>query len=125
MPNAFKLASRLQFTRNSVTVDNPPLTETTVATTSDIKTANVQIVGTTHAVIVRGDVTDLAAAMIENLHATAVVSVGGDNAGSFVKWFDIPAGERAFLPRVGTLATTYLKSTVASTPTQVTLIKVS
>jgi hypothetical protein len=119
------MAMRLQFLRSNVVVKNPPLKEVETATTSELNTENVQIVGTTHEVIAAGDVTDAAAARIENLHATAIVSVGGDAAGSFVKWFDIPPGEVAYLPRVGTLASTYLDSTAASTPVSVTLIKVT
>lgn len=94
-------------------------------TTSELNTDNVQIVGTTHETIAAGDVTDSAACRIENLHATAIISVGGDSAGSFVKWFDVPPGEVAYLPRVGTLASTYLESDTASTPVQITLIKVA
>ncbi len=94
-------------------------------TTSELNTDNVQIVGTTHEVIAAGDVTDNAACRIENLHATAIISVGGDAAGSFVKWFDVPPGEVAYLPRVGALASTYLDSDTASTPVQITLIKVA
>ena len=124
MANTIKMAMRLQFSRAGVIVKNPPLKEVETSTTSELNTENVQIVGTTHEVIAAGDVTDSAACRIENLHATAVVSVGGDNTGSFVKWFDIPPGEVAFLPRVGTLASTYLDSDTASTPVSVTLIKI-
>jgi hypothetical protein len=124
MANTIKMAMRMQFVRDNVTIVNPPLKEVSTPTTSELRTDNVQIVGTTHEVIAAGDVTDAAACRIENLHATAVVSVGGDAAGSFVKWFDIPPGEVAYLPRVGALATTYLDSTAASTPVSVTLIKV-
>ena len=125
MANTIKMAMRMQFVRDNVTIVNPPLKEVSTATTSELRTDNVQIVGTTHEVIAAGDVTDAAACRIENLHATAVVSVGGDAAGSFVKWFDIPPGEVAYLPRVGALATTYLDSDTASTPVSVTLIKVA
>ena len=125
MANTIKMAMRMQFVRDNVTIVNPPLKEVLTTTTSELRTDNVQIVGTTHEVIAAGDVTDAAACRIENLHATATVSVGGDAAGSFVKWFDIPPGEVAYLPRVGALATTYLDSTAASTPVAVTLIKVA
>jgi hypothetical protein len=124
MANTIKMAMRLQFVRDNVTIANPPLKEVLTETTSELRTDNVQIVGTTHEVIAAGDVTDAAACRIENLHATAIVSVGGDAAGSFVKWFDVPPGEVAFLPRVGALATTYLDSNTASTPVSVTLIKI-
>lgn len=125
MANTIKMAMRLQFVRDNVTIVNPPLKEISTTTTSELRTDNMQIVGTTHEVIAAGDVTDAAACRIENLHATATVSVGGDAAGSFVKWFDIPPGEVAYLPRVGALATTYLDSDTASTPVSVTLIKVA
>lgn len=125
MANTIKMTMRLQFVRDNVTIVNPPLKEVSTTTTSELRTDNVQVVGTTHEVIAAGDVTDAAACRIENLHATATVSVGGDAAGSFVKWFDIPPGEVAYLPRVGALATTYLDSDTASTPVSVTLIKVA
>jgi len=123
MSNSFKFTSQLQFSRSSVVVDNPPMKVVEKTTTSELKTQNVQVVGTTHEVIAAGDVTDSAACRIENLHATAIISVGGDSGGSFVKWFDVPPGEVAYLPIVGTLASTYLDSDTASTPVQVTLIK--
>jgi hypothetical protein len=124
MANTIKMAMRLQFVRDNVTIVNPPLKEVSTTTTSELRTDNVQIVGTTHEVIAAGDVTDAAACRIENLHATATVSVGGDAAGSFVKWFDIPPGEVAYVPRVGALASTYLDSDTASTPVSVTLVKI-
>lgn len=125
MSNSFRFSSQLQFSRSSVVVRNPPMKIVEKTTTSELNTDNVQIVGTTHEVIAAGDVTDSAACRIENLHATAIISVGGDSGGSFVKWFDVPPGEVAYLPRVGTLASTYLDSDTASTPVQITLIKVA
>ena len=125
MANSFRFTSQLQFARSSVVVRNPPQKVVEKTTTSELNTDNVQIVGTTHEVIAAGDVTDSAACRIENLHATAIISVGGDSGGSFVKWFDVPPGEVAYLPRVGALASTYLDSDTASTPVQVTLIKVA
>ena len=124
MSNTIRMAMRLQFVRDNVTIVNPPLKEVSTTTTSELRTDNVQVVGTTHELIAAGDVTDAAACRIENLHATAVVSVGGDAAGSFVKWFDVPPGEVAYLPRVGALASTYLDSDTASTPVSVALLKV-
>ena len=124
MSNTIRMAMRLQFVRDNVTIVNPPLQEVLTVTTSELRTDNVQVVGTTHELIAAGDVTDAAACRIENLHATAMVSVGGDAAGSFVKWFDIPPGEVAYLPRVGALASTYLDSDTASTPVSVALLKV-
>jgi hypothetical protein len=124
MANTITFSARLQYARDSVSVWNPPYQNVATTTTTEIKSDNTQIVGTTHELIAAGDVTDNAVCRIENLHATATVSVGGDSAGSFVKWFDIPAGEVAYMPRVGALASTYLKSTTASTSVQVTLAKV-
>jgi hypothetical protein len=125
MANAVKFLSTLQFWRESVVVNNPPQKLIETATTSHLKTENTQVVGTTHEAVAAGDVTDSAMAHIENLHATAIVSVGGDDTGSFVPWFTIPPGERAHLPRVSSLAATYLKSDTASTNVQVTLIKIA
>ena len=124
MSNTIRMAMRLQFVRDNVTILNPPLKEVSTTTTSELRTDNVQVVGTTHELIAAGDVTDAAACRIENLHATAIVSVGGDDTGAFVKWFDIPPGEVAYLPRVGALASTYLDSDTASTPVSVALLKV-
>jgi hypothetical protein len=118
------MAMRLQFWRNSAVVKNPPLKEIETETTSELNTENVQVVGTTHEAIAAGDVTDDAAALIENLHATATVSVGGDDTGSFVPWFTIPPGEKAYLPRLESLAGTYLLSSAVSTPVSVTLVKI-
>ena len=125
MANEVRFLSRLQFSRDSVIVKNPPSKEVATTTTSQLATQNVQVVGTTHEVIAAGDVTDSALAQVENLHSTAIVSVGGDAAGSFVPWFTVPPGEKAHLPRISTLASTYLKSDTASTSVEVTLIKIA
>lgn len=126
MANSIKVSSKLERYRDTVNVQQGPLSQITVATTSDIASDNVQVVGTTHEVIAAGDVTDDTYMEVENLHATALVQIGGDAAGSFVPWCDIPAGyPPARFPIVSTLATTYLKSSVASTPIRVTLIKIA
>lgn len=125
MANSIRVSQRLEYVRDTSTTMQKPLKQLTIETTSDLATSNVQLVGTTHEVIAVGDVTDNAYAEIRNLHATALVSVGGDSGGSFVKWFDIPAGyPAAIIPRVGTLASSYLKSDTASTPIEVTLVKI-
>lgn len=125
MANTIKFSSRTQFVRGTYSEQVPPFKEVEISTTSEITSDNVQIVGTTHEAIASGDVTDSARCEIENIHASATISVGGDSTGSFVLWFTIPPGEKAVLPRVGALASTYLKSTAASTPVRVTLHKVS
>lgn len=125
MANSIKFSSRTQFVRGTVFENAAPFKEITIATTSELTSDNVQVVGTTHEVIAAGDVTDAARCEVENIHATATISVGSDSGGSFVLWFTIPAGEKAVMPRVGALASTYLKSSAASTPVRVTLHKVS
>lgn len=125
MTNTIKFSSRTQFVRGTYNEQIPPFKEVEISTTSELTSDNVQVVGTTHEAIAAGDVTDTARCEIENIHASATVSVGGDSGGSFVLWFTIPAGEKAVVPRVGALASTYLKSSTALTPVRVTLHKVS
>ena len=125
MSNSIKFSSRTQFVRGTVFENAAPFKEISITTTSELTSDNVQVVGTTHEAIAAGDVTDTARCEVENIHATATISVGGDAAGSFVLWFTIPAGEKAVIPRVGALASTYLKSSASSTPVRVILHKVS
>lgn len=126
MSNSLKISSRWQFLRGSIIARQNSMTETTVTTTSELNLDSTQVVGTTHELIAVGDVTDDAVAIIENLHATATVLVGGDSAGAFVEWFSIPPGyPAAIIPQVGALASTYLKASAASTPVRVTLVKVT
>jgi hypothetical protein len=126
MANEIKIKQNFEFWRNSVRTENLPLTEETVTTTSDLCDIKTQIIGTTHEVVAAGDMTDTVMMLVYNLHATATVSIGGDSGGSFVKWIDIAAGDPpAQIPRVGTLATTYLKSTSASTNVRVVLVKIA
>lgn len=126
MANQIKTAFRWAFWRDSVMIRSTPQKEITTDTTSEIYSDNTQIVGTSHEVIAAGDVTDSAMAIIENLHATATVQIGGDDTGTFVPWITLPPGSPpAVLPRVAVLATTYLDSDTASTPIRVTLIKIS
>ena len=125
MANAVRTSFRLEIIRENVNIRTTPLAQTSIATTSELYSDNTQIVGTSHELIAAGDVTDDAIAIIENLHATATVTIGGDDTGAFVPWIDIPAGyPAAVLPQVATLASTYLQSTDASTPVRVTLAKI-
>lgn len=126
MSNSIKISTRWQYVRGTVNVRQTPQSEATIATTSELMLDATQVVGTTHELIAAGDVTDNAIAIIENLHATNTVLVGGDDTGSFVEWFSIPPGyPPAILPQVGSLAATYLKASGASTSVKVTLVKVS
>lgn len=126
MANTIKIRNQFQFLRDSVLRQNLPTSDTSISTTSDLCVITQQIVGTTHEVVASGDVTDTALMEVTNLHASATISVGGDSGGSFVKWFDIAAGDPpARLPRVGALASTYLKSSAANTPIQIVLAKIS
>lgn len=126
MANEIKTTFGFQFWRDSVLFRQSQQKTTTTDTTSDIYSDNTQLVGTTHGVVDAGDATDDVMMLVENLHASAVVEVGGDDASSFVSWFKIPAGSPpAVVPIVSSLAATYLKSSVASTPVRVTLVKVA
>ena len=125
MTNTIKSTKSFQFVRDNVVRKQVPGKDYTISTTSELAPITEQIVGTTHELIAAGDVTDVAYCEVEVLHATATVSVGGDSGGSFVKWFDVKKGDPpAVMPRVGTLASTYLKSDTASTTVGVTLVKI-
>ena len=126
MSNTIRTNLKLEYLQGTALYKQIPNRTYEVDTASDLSPIGEQIVGTTHELVAVGDVTDTAMMIITNLHATATVSVGGDAAGSFVKWFDIAPGDPpAVLPRVGTLASTYLKSSSASTTVGVTLMKIS
>jgi hypothetical protein len=125
MTNQIRTQFKLDYLRANVVERATPVKGVTIETTSDLYSDNTQIVGTTHELLALGDVTDDAFAVIENLHASAEVSVGGDDASVFVEWFSIPAGyPPAVIPKVAALASTYLKSTAADTPVRVSIYKV-
>lgn len=125
MANEARTTLKFDYLESNLFVRSIPTKVASVATTSNIVSDATQVVGTTHALIAAGDVTDDAMAIVENLHATALVRIGGDAAGTFVPWIKIPAGgPPAILPVVATLASTYLISSVASTSVRVTLIKI-
>lgn len=126
MANEIRIATRLQLWRDSVMIRNTPLTEIQIATTSDLFSDNTQTVGTSHEQLDVGDVTDDAVVIIENLHATAIVEVGGDATGAFVSWITIPPGyPPAILPKASALADVYLKSDTATTQVRVTMAKIA
>lgn len=125
MANAVRTTLKVEYYESSRIVRMIPLQAFDVETTSNVLSDNTQLVGTTHEQVAAGDVTDDAFVMVQNLHATALVQIGIDDASVFVPIIDIPAGgPPAILPVVTTLAATYLKSSVASTPVRVTLIKI-
>ena len=126
MANTIKVASKVDWLRDSV-VDKIGVNKVVeVSTTSELCVQTVQTVGTTHELIAAGDVTDDAFLWVRNLSSTATVQIGGDSAGSFVEWFFLaPADPEAFLGRVGALASTYLKASGASTQIAIRLVKIS
>lgn len=126
MTNQIKITHKIEYWRDSVNVRNAPLKTTAVDTTSEIYVETTQIVGTTHELVAVGDATDDCMLIVENLSATATISIGGDATGSFVPWIEIPPGyPDAKLPIVSALASTYLKSDTASTPIRITLVKIT
>jgi hypothetical protein len=125
MSNAIRTTIKVEYLEDSVIVRSVPSKVYTVETTSGIVSDNTQLVGTTHEQVAISDVTDDAFLMVQNMHATALVQVGLDVSTVFTPLVDIPAGgPPAIIPIASTLADTYLKSSVASTPVRVTLIKV-
>lgn len=125
MTNQLRISEKFEYSRDNAIRKQVPQQSYTMDTTSELAPITEQVVGTSHELIAAGDVTDMAFCRIEVLHATAVVSVGHDASGSFVPWFSLKRGDPpAIMPRVGTLAATYLKSDTASTPVGVTLVKI-
>jgi hypothetical protein len=94
-------------------------------TTAPIVLKTDQVVGTTHEQIYAGDVPDGCHLQIHNQHATATVSVGRDVSTVFEEDFTIKAGDPPIvIPRVTDISDWYLKSSVASTPVRVVLVKI-
>jgi len=125
MANEIRTAFKFDLWRANVNVRSSPQKQVSVETTSELYSDNTQSVGTTHEAVAAGDVTDDAMLIVENLHATATVEIGGDSGGSFVSWLTIPPGyPAAVLPVASSLASTYLKSDTAATPVRVTLCKI-
>jgi hypothetical protein len=125
MSNSIKTTIKLDWLEGNTLSRQIPTKTFSVSTTSSLLSDNTQLVGTTHEAIAAGDVTDDAFVMVQNLHATALVQIGIDDSSVFVPVIDIPAGgPPAILPVASTLTSTYLKSSVATTPVRVTLIKI-
>jgi len=125
MSNAIRTTIKVEYLESNAITRSIPSKVYSVATTSNILSDNTQLVGTTHEQVAAGDVTDDAFVMVQNLHATALVQIGLDVSTVFTPLADIPAGgPPAIIPIASTLADVYLKSSVASTPVRVTLIKV-
>jgi hypothetical protein len=122
---AIRTTLKIEYLEDNAIVRSIPTKIFSIDTTSPLIVDNTQLVGTTHELVAVGDVTDDAFMVVQNMHATALVSVGLDVSTVFTPLVDIPAGgPPAIIPIASTLAATYLKSTVASTPVRVTLIKV-
>jgi hypothetical protein len=125
MANAVKTTIKVDYSESGVLIRSLPLRVFDVVTTSNLLSDNTQLVGTTHEQVVVGDVTDDAMMIVQNLHATALVQIGIDDAAVFVPVVDIPAGgPPAVLPVASSLAATYLQSSAATTPVRVTLVKI-
>lgn len=125
MSNTIRITSRVEYL-SSGTIASPQLQSktTSITTTSSIHAQVTQIVGTSEETLFAGDQTDDVACVVENRAASASLSMGVVVSGTYYPLFDIPAGERAILPRLDTLASTYIKASAASTPALVTLYKV-
>lgn len=103
-----------------------PEQQTDVTTTStQYDGGKLQVIGTSHEVIDAGDLTDTVLCRIRNRSSTATVQVGRDVAATFYPLVDIPPGEEAHLPRLNSLAGTYLQSDEASTEVLIALHKIS
>jgi hypothetical protein len=125
MANSIRTTIKVEYFEGNTIARAIPNKAVRVETTSDVLSDNTQLVGTTHEQVAIGDVTDDAFMVVQNLHATALVQIGLDVSTAFTPLIDIPAGgPPAIIPIASTLADTYLKSSVASTPVRVTLIKV-
>ena len=125
MANQIIVVDRVEYQRDAVP-SNPDLKSYRYAieTTSDAAAQVSQTVGTSHVALAVGGVTDDALARIRNLSTTATLTIGGDASTVFVPWFSIPPGEEASMPRVESLADTYIRASAASTEAMVTLYKI-
>lgn len=125
MANSVRVTSRVEYLAESVPSE-PALRSYTkaVATTSTTHSQVTQLVGTTEELLTAGDQTDDVMCIVENKAASASLSMGVLVSGTYYPLFDIPAGERAILPRLDALGSTYIKASAASTPALVTLFKI-
>lgn len=108
--NTITTVDRIEYARGSVP-SNPDIKSRrlSIETESDNSYQGIQDVTSTHAPIESGVVADDAFARIRNI-SDVVIQVGGDASTVFVPWFSIPPGEEATMPRVESLADTYLRS---------------
>lgn len=125
MSNTIRTSLRVEYLVAGVISYSIPTKTESVATTSEIIHQTTQIVGTTHEALSIGDSTDDCLCVLRNTHATATVEVGVEVSAIFYPLFDIPAGESAKLPRISSLAGTFVKSSVVSTGLLVALYKVA
>lgn len=126
MSNTLFVQDKIDYRTDSVSRFSTPGRTFQIETTSSITHATTQIVGTTHELISAGDATDACYVTIENIHTTAIVQYGYDTASVFTPIAEIHAGDPpARLGRAASLAGLYLKSSTASTPVIVTLVKIA
>lgn len=125
MANSVKTLFRLEFYEDNALSRSIPSKQKTIETSSGLVFDSTQVVGTTHEALAVGDVTDDAVLVVDNLHATALLQIGIDDASVFVPVIDIPAGyPAAVIPIASSLAGLYLKSSVASTSVRVAAFKI-
>lgn len=104
-----------------------PQVQTSISTTSNLKRQFTQIVSNSaHEVVEPGDLTDDCLCYLLVRTANAVVSYGVDVGGTFY-----PVAEASVatgpvkLGLLSSLAGTYLKSSIASTEVEITLVKIA
>lgn len=125
MANTIRLTTRVEYLGDGSPASPQLQSKTTsITTTSAIHSQVTQLVGTSEETLFAGDQTDDVVCVVENRAASASLSMGLVVSGTYYPLFDIPAGERAILPRLDTLASTYIKASAANTPALVTLYKV-
>lgn len=125
MSNTVRTSLRVEYLESGSVAYSIPTKTESVATTSQIIHQTVQIVGTTHELLSAGDATDDCLCVLRNNHTTAVIEVGVEVSSVFYPLFKVSPGETAKMPRVSAIASTYLKSSAASTPVLVGLYKIA
>lgn len=109
--NTITLIDSIEYQRNAVRSNPDQRTyRKVIETESDAAHQATQDLTTSHVALSAGDVSDDAFARIRNLSTTATVEIGGDDSSVFVPWFSIPPGEEATMPRVASLAGTYIRA---------------
>lgn len=126
MANTIRFIDSFFYLDDGSTVRQRPQKTYEISTTSEIVVDNIQVVGTTHAVVDVGSATDVCYCELQNLHATAVVQYGYDSGATFFPVGSLnPSDPPVRLGRIPTLANLYLDSDTASTPVRVVLCKIA